>query len=53
MHYKIVSDSGVNLRRMEAAVDYATVPLKIFTDEREFIDNLELDIREMVSYLKE
>ena len=53
MHYKIVSDSGVNLRRMEAAVDYATVPLKIRTDEREFTDNLELDVREMVFYLKE
>ena len=51
MNYKIVSDSGVNLRKMEAAIGYATVPLKISTEEREFVDDLDLDVREMVTYL--
>lgn len=53
MHYKIVSDSGVNLRKMEASVDFTTVPLKIRTDEREFIDDPALDVSEMVAYLKD
>ena len=53
MHYKIVSDSGVNLRKMEASVDFTTVPLKIRTDEREFVDDPVLDVSEMVAYLKD
>ena len=53
MHYKIVSDSGVNLRKMEASVDFTTVPLKIRTDEREFVDDPALDVSEMVAYLKD
>ena len=53
MHYKIVSDSGVNLRKMEASVDFTTVPLKIRTDDREFVDDPVLDVSEMVAYLKD
>lgn len=53
MHYKIVSDSGVNLRKMETSADFTTVPLKIRTDEREFVDDPVLDVSEMVAYLKD
>ena len=53
MHYKIVSDSGVNLRKMETSADFTTVPLKIRTDEREFVDDPALDVSEMVAYLKD
>ena len=51
MKRKIVSDSGVNIRTLEGTVDYATVPLKIRTDEREFVDDIALDVQEMVTYL--
>ena len=51
MKYKIVSDSGVNLRRKSGAADFALVPLKIITAEREFVDDDRLDVQEMVDYL--
>lgn len=51
MKRKIVSDSGVNIRKLEGTIDYATVPLKIRTDEREFVDDSTLDVQEMVEYL--
>ncbi len=53
MTFKIVADSGANLREMDYKVDYATVPLTIMTDEREFVDNKALDINEMITYLKQ
>lgn len=51
MKRKIVSDSGVNIRKLEGPIDYATVPLKIRTDDREFVDDSTLDVQEMVTYL--
>ncbi len=51
MRYKIVSDSSSNRFRMEG-IDYTTVPLKIRAGEREFVDNEQLDVAEMVTYLK-
>ena len=51
MKYKIVSDSGANLRKLDSDVEFASVPLKISTDEREFVDDEKLDAWEMVSYL--
>lgn len=53
MNFKIVSDSGSNLRKMNSNVNYATVPLTILTDEREFVDDEKLDVKEMVSYLQQ
>lgn len=32
-------------------MEFATVPLKISTDEREFVDDMTLDVKEMVTYL--
>lgn len=53
MTFKIVSDSGSNLREIGSEVAYATVPLTIMTDEREFVDDETLNINEMVGYLKQ
>lgn len=52
MYRKIVADSTANL--VDKANKYlASVPLKVITDEREFIDDENLDIEEMSKYLKE
>lgn len=51
MKYKIVSDSSSDVREI-TDVAFEGVPLKISTDEREFVDNSELDVVEMLSYLK-
>ncbi len=51
MNYKIVSDSGVNLRKSTGEVPFASVALTIRTDEREFVDDCSLNVSEMVSYL--
>jgi len=53
MNFKIVSDSGSNLRKMNSNVNYATVPLTILAGEREFVDDENLDVKEMVSYLQQ
>lgn len=53
MTFKIVADSGANLREIDSKVDYAVVPLTITTSDREFVDNKSLDIDEMITYLKQ
>ena len=53
MKYKIVADSGANLREIELPVDYEVVPLTITAGEREFVDNKSLDIDDMITYLKQ
>lgn len=50
MKYKIVVDSSANINNVEG-VDFASVPLTIITDEKEYVDNSNLDINEMVAYL--
>ena len=50
MSVKIVADSSANLYTLEG-VDFASAPLTIRTDEREFVDNESLDVLEMVEYL--
>lgn len=50
MKIKIVADSSSDLFDING-VDFVSAPLKIITDEREFIDNKELDTEEMVNYL--
>ncbi|MGN1343386.1 MAG: DegV family protein, partial [Traorella sp.] len=51
MNYKIVSDSSSNLYEIEG-VEYTTVPLKIITQEREYVDEKGLDIDGMIDDLK-
>ena len=50
MNYKIVSDSSANMRSF-AGFDFANVPLKIVTDEKEYVDNSELDTAAMLEDL--
>lgn len=47
MNFKIVSDSSSNLLALEG-VPYTTVPLKIITAQREYVDDASLDVSEMV-----
>ena len=51
MNYKIVSDSSVNVLHMEG-MNYTTVPLKIVAGDKEFVDNAQLNLQEMVDFLK-
>ena len=44
---KIVADSSANLMEM-GTVSFDVAPLKIITAQREFVDNRELDLEEMV-----
>lgn len=50
MNYRIVSDSSSDLLTLENC-DYLSVPLKIITDEKEYIDNPELDLDSMINEL--
>ena len=51
MQVKIVADSSANLLRFDLA-PYASVPLKIVTAEREFVDDAKLDTGEMLAYIE-
>lgn len=50
MKYSIVVDSSANLFTMEDK-SVVSVPLKIMTDEKEYVDNENLDIKEMTEDL--
>jgi len=50
MDYKIVVDSSSNLP--PSSQTYATVPLKIVTDQREFVDDSSLQLSDMLDYLE-
>ena len=51
MQYKIVADSSSNIRTFEG-IDFASVPLKIITKEKEYVDTPDLDLEQMVADLK-
>lgn len=51
MNIKIVADSASDLYEC-TGVDYVSVPLRIVTDNKEYVDNKDLDIPEMVKDLK-
>ena len=50
MKYQIAMDSSANLLSMEG-VPFASVPLKIVTDQREFVDEPGLNLDAMLEYL--
>ena len=50
MNFKIVSDSSADLRTL-ADVPFASAPLKISTDVKEYVDNENLNVIEMLSDL--
>lgn len=52
MKYKIVSDSSSNLYELDE-IEYSTVPLKIITNQIEYIDNKELNVEKMLDDLKD
>lgn len=52
MKYKIVADSSSNVFEI-AQVEYTSVPLKIITDKKEYVDDKDLDIIEMIEDLAE
>lgn len=47
---KIVADSSADLPKLDQ-IFFASVPLKIVTAEKEYIDNAELDVEQMVNSL--
>ena len=51
MQYRIVSDSSSNRFHMEG-ISYTTVPLKIVTQAREYVDNENLNVPEMVEEIR-
>ena len=50
MGMKIVTDSAANMYALNG-IDFASVPLKIVTNEKEYVDDIDVDVAEMVSYL--
>lgn len=51
MSFKIVSDSAANVFTY-SGVEYANVPMKVITDNKEYIDDEQLDVRQMVNDLR-
>ncbi len=49
---KIVADSSADMLALDG-VPFCSAPLKIRTDEKEFVDNQNLDVLEMVNYLSQ
>ena len=47
---KIVADSACDLFELKHA-DFASAPMQVITDEREFVDVRELDVNEMVLFM--
>ena len=50
MKIKIIGDSASNLYTL-TDVEYECAPLKIITDEKEYVDNIDLDLQGMVDDL--
>ena len=48
---KIVADSSANLMELDT-VAFDAAPMKIITAQREFVDNRELDLEEMIHFFK-
>lgn len=51
MKRKIVADSSANLLTLDG-IDFQSAPLVIRTNDREFVDDENLDVEEMADYLK-
>ena len=49
---KLIIDSGSNLRKLAGREDYAIVPLSIRTEDKEFVDDDNLNIMNMVEELE-
>lgn len=51
MKVKIIADSAANLQILDG-VDFASVPLTIVTDVKEYVDDASLDVEQMVNDLR-
>lgn len=51
MNFRIVSDSSSDLININS-VPFASVPLKIITDKKEYVDNADTNVDEMISDLQ-
>lgn len=51
MNYKIICDSSSDVLSYERD-NYSTVPMKIVAGERQFVDNSELDVSAMMTFLE-
>lgn len=51
MKFKIVADSSIDSIKLKE-VPFSTAPLKILTDDTEYVDNQDLDVNKMVNDLK-
>lgn len=51
-YFKIVADSSADALCYSSDIDFQSVPLKIITDKKEFIDTKELDVKSMVGFLE-
>ena len=52
MKIKIVADSSSNLLNLEG-IEYSSVPLTIITNDKEYVDDENLDVNQMVKDLRE
>ena len=52
MSIKIVSDSSSNVYTLEGA-NYSTVPMKVIAGDREFVDTPDVNVAEMVAFLRD
>lgn len=50
--FKIVTDSSADLINFRTNIPFKSVPLKIITDEIEYVDDKNLDLKEMVEHLE-
>lgn len=50
MNVKIITDSASNMLALDG-VPFASIPLRIVTDQKEYIDHTELDVQQMVQEL--
>ena len=51
MKIKIVTDSSSDLLTLDG-IEFASAPLKIITNDKEYVDNKDLDVLNMVNYLQ-
>ncbi len=51
MKFKLVADSSANLLTFDSDIAYASVPLTLNAGDQSFIDDANLDVEQMVSYM--
>lgn len=52
MAFKIVADSSLNLPKITSDIPFEKVPLTITAGDKDFVDDSDLDVKEMVDFLK-